>query len=64
MSCRLRLHAADTGYCLWDKGRIVEKGRPERIFVNPQSAVVYKYKELIEYQLNAGRMTLDGKRIA
>ena len=57
------LHAVDR-VLLMDKGRVVEEGRPERIFVNPQSAIGYKYKELIEYQLNAGKMTLDGKRIA
>lgn len=57
------LHVADR-IALMDKGKIVEEGRPSQVFVNPQSEVGQRYKELIEYQINTSSLSLAGKRIA
>ncbi len=57
------LHVADR-IVLMDKGRIVEEGVPEKVFVTPASQVGQRYKELIEYQLNTSALTLAGKRVA
>lgn len=57
------LHVADR-IALMDKGRIVEEGRPSQVFVNPQSEVGRRYKELIEYQISTSSLSLAGKRIA
>lgn len=46
---------------LMDKGRIVEEGQPEQVFVNPVSEIGQKYKELIEYQMNTSAQSLSGK---
>lgn len=46
---------------LMDNGKIVEEGKPSQVFVNPASAIGQKYKELIEYQLNASAQSLAGK---
>lgn len=40
---------------LMDNGRIVESGAADKIFVSPTSDIGQKYKELIEYQINAGK---------
>ncbi len=57
------LHVADR-IVLMDKGRVVEEGVPDRVFVTPASEVGQRYKELIEYQMNTSALTLAGKRIA
>ncbi len=57
------LHVADR-IVLMDKGKIVEEGRPSQVFVNPQSDIGRRYKELIEYQINTSALSLAGKRIA
>lgn len=57
------LHVADR-IVLMDKGNIVEEGQPSQVFVNPQSVVGQKYKELIEYQMNTSANSLAGKKIA
>lgn len=46
---------------LMDKGKIVEEGKPSQVFVNPISDIGQKYKELIEYQMNASAQSLSGK---
>lgn len=43
---------------LMDKGKIVESGSGDRIFLNPSSAIGKKYKELIEYQIHASQTML------
>jgi polar amino acid transport system ATP-binding protein len=50
------LHAADK-IVLMDAARIVETGPPDIIFRDPVSSVGRRYKELIEYQMDAGRLT-------
>lgn len=40
---------------LMDKGKIVESGAADQIFLRPASAIGQKYKELIEYQIHAGK---------
>lgn len=45
---------------LMDKGRIVEEGKPSKVFVNPASDIGRKYKELIEYQMNTNAQSLSG----
>jgi polar amino acid transport system ATP-binding protein len=50
------LHAADQ-IVLMDSGRVVETGPPDVIFRDPVSAIGCRYKELIEYQMDAGRLT-------
>lgn len=40
---------------LMDSGRIVEEGPANEIFLQPQSAVGKNYRDLIEYQINAGK---------
>lgn len=57
------LHVADR-IVLMDKGKIVEEGKPSEVFVNPQSQVGRRYKELIEYQMNTSALSLAGKKIA
>ena len=57
------LHVADR-IVLMDKGRVVEEGVPDRVFVTPASEVGQRYKELIEYQMNTSALTLAGKRVA
>jgi polar amino acid transport system ATP-binding protein len=57
------LHVADR-IVLMDKGRIVEEGVPDKVFVTPASQVGQRYKELIEYQMNTSALTLAGKRVA
>lgn len=57
------LHVADR-IVLMDKGRIVEEGVPDRVFVTPASEIGQRYKELIEYQMNTSALTLAGKRVA
>jgi polar amino acid transport system ATP-binding protein len=57
------LHVADR-IVLMDKGRIVEEGVPDSVFVKPTSHIGRQYKELIEYQMNTSALTLAGKRIA
>jgi polar amino acid transport system ATP-binding protein len=57
------LHVADR-IVLMDKGRIVEEGAPDSVFVKPASYIGQQYKELIEYQMNTSALTLAGKRIA
>lgn len=57
------LHVADR-IVLMDKGRIVEEGVPDKVFVTPASEVGQRYKELIEYQMNTSALTLAGKRVA
>ena len=51
------LHVADT-IVLMDKGQIVEKGAPHKVFGRPQSSVGKQYKELMEYQMNTSARTL------
>ena len=43
---------------LMDKGRIVETGATQDIFLNPSSEVGKDYKALIEYQMNASKRVL------
>jgi len=43
---------------LMDKGKIVETGATQDIFLNPTSKVGQDYKELIEYQMNASKRVL------
>jgi polar amino acid transport system ATP-binding protein len=57
------LHVADR-IVLMDKGRVVEEGTPDRVFVTPASEVGRRYKKLIEYQMNTSALTLAGKRVA
>lgn len=57
------LHVADR-IVLMDKGRVVEEGLPDKVFVTPTSHIGQRYKELIEYQMNTSAQTLTGKRIA
>jgi ABC-type polar amino acid transport system, ATPase component len=57
------LHVADR-IVLMDKGRVVEEGAPDKVFVTPVSQIGQRYKELIEYQMNTSALTLAGKRIA
>jgi polar amino acid transport system ATP-binding protein len=57
------LHVADR-IVLMDKGRVVEEGVPDKVFVTPASQVGQRYKELIEYQMNTSALTLAGKRVA
>lgn len=57
------LHVADR-IVLMDKGKIVEEGNPSQVFVNPESQVGRRYKELIEYQMNTSALSLAGKKIA
>ncbi len=57
------LHVADR-IVLMDKGRVVEEGVPDKVFVTPASEVGQRYKELIEYQMNTSALTLAGKRVA
>lgn len=57
------LHVADR-IVLMNKGKVVEKGIPSQVFVDPQSSIGQQYKELIEYQMNTSALTLAGKRIA
>ncbi len=57
------LHVADR-IVLMDKGRVVEEGVPDKVFVTPASQIGQRYKELIEYQMNTSALTLAGKRVA
>jgi polar amino acid transport system ATP-binding protein len=57
------LHVADR-IVLMDKGRVVEEGVPDKVFVPPASDVGQRYKELIEYQMNTSALTLAGRRVA
>jgi polar amino acid transport system ATP-binding protein len=57
------LHVADR-IVLMDKGRVVEEGVPDKVFVTPASDVGQRYKELIEYQMNTSALTLAGRRVA
>ncbi len=57
------LHVADR-LVLMDKGRVVEEGVPDKVFVTPASEVGQRYKELIEYQMNTSALTLAGRRVA
>jgi polar amino acid transport system ATP-binding protein len=57
------LHVADR-IVLMDKGRVVEEGVPDKVFVTPASRIGQRYKELIEYQMNTSALTLAGKRVA
>lgn len=43
---------------LMDKGKIVETGATQDIFLNPSSEVGKDYKALIEYQMNASKRVL------
>lgn len=57
------LHVADR-IVLMDKGRIVEEGPPDQVFVKPVSRIGQQYKELIEYQLHTSAQKLAGTHIA
>lgn len=41
---------------LMDRGRVVEDGPPEKVFLEPESEVGRKYRELIEDQIQGGLM--------
>lgn len=41
---------------LMDKGKIVETGDGNKIFLNPTSTIGKRYKELIEYQIQASQV--------
>lgn len=47
------LRAADR-VVLMDRGRIVEEGTPDQVFLHPRSEVGRKYRELIEDQIRGG----------
>lgn len=51
------IHVADR-IVLMDKGSIVEEGKPEIVFRNPNSSIGRQYKELIEYQQLTNARTL------
>jgi polar amino acid transport system ATP-binding protein len=51
------LHVADM-IVLMDKGRIAEKGTPERVLGRPESSIGKQYKDLMEYQMNTSARTL------
>lgn len=43
---------------LMDKGKIVESGAGDQIFLNPSSGIGRKYKELLEYHMHASQSIL------
>jgi len=57
------IHVADR-IVLMNKGSIVEEGRPETVFGNPQSHIGRQYKELIEYQQSTNARTLSAHYVA
>jgi polar amino acid transport system ATP-binding protein len=56
------LHVADR-IVLMDKGKVVEEGIPEKVFLNPQSHIGEQYRQLIDYQLNMTSQKIYGRKV-